>query len=211
MTRLLLRSLMLGCGLILFGLLANYVSPRGIQLTRNYFPTLSSVSTSQPQAQSVAPSSPSTQSAEAGSNQTVSASSLPPASETETNTASSVRWIDLQQAENLWQSPDREAGLILFLDARSPEQYAAGHIPGAKLFDHYHADQYLPHILPLCTLAQTIVVYCTGGQCEESEFAAATLIQVGVPIRKICIYRGGFTEWQKNGLPIETGPDTSSP
>lgn len=48
-------------------------------------------------------------------------------------------------------------------------------------------------------------MYCDGGDCEDSEFAAVTLREIGVPNAKLSIYTGGFTEWSTNGLPFEVG------
>ena len=57
-----------------------------------------------------------------------------------------------------------------------------------------------------CLQASQIVVYCHGGDCEDSEFAALALTQsAGVPAQKIFIYPGGLTEWEASGQPVETG------
>jgi rhodanese-related sulfurtransferase len=60
-------------------------------------------------------------------------------------------------------------------------------------------------VLPACLAAQKIVVYCTGGKCEDSEFAAGTLLEAGIPAAKISVYIGGITEWTAAKLPLETG------
>lgn len=93
----------------------------------------------------------------------------------------------------------------MFLDARDEAHYQAGHIPGAHLFDHYRAPNYLPTVLPVCLVAETILVYCNGGDCEDSEFAAVTLREVGVPGDKLGVLVGGFQQWETNGLPVELG------
>ena len=60
-------------------------------------------------------------------------------------------------------------------------------------------------MLPACLNATKVVVYCAGGDCEDSEFAALALIEAGVPQERLFIYAGGMTEWATNGLPIELG------
>ena len=63
----------------------------------------------------------------------------------------------------------------------------------------------MPTVLPVCLAAQKVVVYCTGGACEDSEFAALMLRDAGVPRENVYVYVGGITEWIANGLPVETG------
>ena len=60
-------------------------------------------------------------------------------------------------------------------------------------------------MLPPCLLAGQVVDYCTGGDCEDSEFAALTLSNAGVPKKKLFVFGGGMTEWATNGLPVEVG------
>ncbi len=98
-----------------------------------------------------------------------------------------------------------EQGLVILVDARDDAHYQAGHIPGAWQFDHYHPEQYLPAVLPVCLNAQKVVVYCTGGACEDSEFAAIMLREAGVPRDSLFVYTGGITEWMTNGQPLESG------
>lgn len=96
-------------------------------------------------------------------------------------------------------------GLLVLIDDRDDSHYQAGHIPGAWQFDHYHAEQYLPTVLPVCLNAQKVVVYCMGGECEDSEFAAITLGEAGVPRDRLFVYPGGISEWTSSGQPVETG------
>ena len=98
-----------------------------------------------------------------------------------------------------------EQGLVVFVDARDDQHYQAGHIPGAWQFNHYRAEQFLPTVLPVFLNAEKVVVYCGGGTCEDSEFAAIILRDVGVPREKLFVYAGGISEWMTNALPVETG------
>jgi rhodanese-related sulfurtransferase len=50
-----------------------------------------------------------------------------------------------------------------------------------------------------------VVVYCNGGECEDSEFAAIMLRDAGVPREALFIYAGGITEWKAQRLPMEAG------
>jgi rhodanese-related sulfurtransferase len=64
-------------------------------------------------------------------------------------------------------------------------------------------------VLPVCQTADQIVVYCNGGGCEDSEFAAVILGNAGIPMTRLSVYGGGLWEWATNGLPIEIGERNS--
>jgi rhodanese-related sulfurtransferase len=96
-------------------------------------------------------------------------------------------------------------GLVMFVDARQDPEYLEGHIPGAYLFDPYRADIHFGTVLMAGQNAEQIVIYCNGGDCEDSEHAALLLSQAGVPGPKLLVYSGGFEEWSTNGWPVEVG------
>jgi rhodanese-related sulfurtransferase len=104
----------------------------------------------------------------------------------------------------LVEDPMFAAGAYLLVDARRAEQYAEGHLPGALHLDPFFPDAGLPQVLPMLPVAQRIVVYCTGGQCEDSESAALLLLQFGAPADRLAVYVGGVTEWTAAGRPLET-------
>jgi rhodanese-related sulfurtransferase len=96
-------------------------------------------------------------------------------------------------------------GLVLFVDARDDRHFQEGHIPGAHQLDHFRPENYLSAVLAVCTSAEKIVVYCNGGDCEDSEFTAIMLTQAGVPADRLFIYAGGISEWKQHGEPVELG------
>ena len=87
--------------------------------------------------------------------------------------------------------------------------YQQGHIPGAYEFDPYRPEKYFGDVLPVCQKAEQIVVYCNGGDCDDSESAALLLRDVGIPNQKLFVYGGGMAEWITNSLPVETGARNS--
>jgi len=91
------------------------------------------------------------------------------------------------------------------INARDEQHYREGHIPGACEFDPYHPEKYFATVLPVCQAAEQIVLYCNGGDCDDSESAAITLRDVGIANQKLFVYTGGITEWTTNGLPVEIG------
>jgi len=179
----------------LFGFAANAISPRGLVLTRNYFPGT---------ARSPLPTATATQLVPGTGDTNVTVAS--PAKLLATRLeAKGLQLVDSNQVAQLFRDPRYEQELVVFIDARDDPHYQAGHIPGAYQFDHYRAENYLATVLPVCQSAEEIVVYCTGGDCEDSEFTALTLGDAGIPKERLLVYGGGMTEWTTNGLPVEIG------
>jgi rhodanese-related sulfurtransferase len=92
----------------------------------------------------------------------------------------------------------------LFLDARPPEEYKDGHIPGATLFYADDFDKYAPQVLPnLLDKNQEIICYCHGSTCELSITLARRLMEIGYT--NVKVFFGGWPQWKKAGYPINTG------
>ncbi|MGB7769177.1 MAG: rhodanese-like domain-containing protein [Verrucomicrobiia bacterium] len=178
-----------------FAFAANQISPRGLALARNYFPT--GINNSVRLA--------------AATGLPVAASSANPATPSPAQQLADqmkqkgLQLIDGRRAVQLFHDSRLKPGVIVFIDARDEEHYRAGHVPGAYEFDPYHPEKYFPAVLPVCQTAEQIVVYCHGGDCDDSETAALLLRDVGIPNQKLFVYGGGMTEWTNNRLPIETG------
>ena len=171
---------------------ANALSPRGLQLTRNYFPGI--------KLPSPAPV------ASAAAATTNSPLELLSAHLRENG----LQLADSAQAVRLFRDPRRELDGVIFIDARDQEHYRAGHIPGAYHFDRFYPENYLISVVQVCQTAQQIVFYCNGGDCDDSEHAAIMLRDsIGIPKEKVFVYGGGMNEWTANGLPIEVGARNS--
>jgi rhodanese-related sulfurtransferase len=97
-----------------------------------------------------------------------------------------------------------DAGVAVFVDARSPEEYAVGHIPGAVSlpFDDVFKDpEKAKH---LDTHGRAIVVtYCGGGDCDLSRNLAFSLIDAGQ--KKVLVFMGGLPGWKEGGNAVATG------
>jgi len=98
---------------------------------------------------------------------------------------------------------------VLFLDARRTSVFEEGHIPGARSYSVWESDiddkvsslfnersdprdQNLP-----------IVIYCSGGACEDSHMLAQKLW--GIQFNNVYVYKDGYPDWQKRGWPVKTG------
>ena len=116
-----------------------------------------------------------------------------------------LQLADVSQAARLFHDPRFKQDIVVFVDARDEQHYQEGHIPGAYEFDPYRPEKYFAAVLPVCKAAEQIVVYCNGGDCDDSETAAILLRDVGIANQKLFVYGGGITEWTTNGLPVEMG------
>ncbi len=172
---------------LVFGWLANAVSPRGLQWTRDYFPLLQ-VEPAPPGPALATTDVPSGDAAEAQAMARVQARGF-------------IAW-NFARAAEAFEDPRRLTGQVIWVDARPEAQYRRGHIPGARHFDPYRPEQQLLEVLALCLRADQVVVYCSGGQCEDAELAAHLLQQAGVPRERLVIYVGGFGEWVQRGQPV---------
>jgi rhodanese-related sulfurtransferase len=81
----------------------------------------------------------------------------------------------------------------LVLDVRSAEEYASGHVPGARNLSHDQVAARLAELGP----AREVVVYCESGR--RADLAADVLRDAGFTVRHLV---GDMAEW-RNPLPIE--------
>ncbi len=87
-------------------------------------------------------------------------------------------------------------GLVTVLDVRPPEEYAAGHLPGAVNVTLPELEKHLKDLDP----KQEVVAYCRGPHCVLAFDAVARLREKGLKARRL---QDGFPEWKQAGLPIE--------
>lgn len=88
-------------------------------------------------------------------------------------------------------------GLVTVLDVRPPEEYAAGHLPGAINVPLSDLEKHL------ATLPKDneVVAYCRGPYCVLAYEAVARLRARGYAARRL---ESGFPEWKKAGFEVET-------
>jgi rhodanese-related sulfurtransferase/DNA-binding transcriptional ArsR family regulator len=89
-------------------------------------------------------------------------------------------------------------GLVTVLDVRPPEEYAAGHLPGAINIPVHQLEKRIKEL----PKRREIVAYCRGPYCLMSYDAVALLRKKGMKARRL---EAGLPEWRLGGLPVETG------
>jgi rhodanese-related sulfurtransferase len=95
---------------------------------------------------------------------------------------------------------------VVFLDARRSSVYKEGHIQGARSFPVWESDidaRVKTFFEEGHDQRAPIVVYCSGGDCEDSHMLSEKLYFVGFD--NALVYKGGFPDWQKRGLPVSKG------
>lgn len=95
---------------------------------------------------------------------------------------------------------------VPFLDARRTSVYAQGHIAGARPFSVWEADvddKVKAFFEEGRDQRAPVVVYCSGGECEDSHMLAERLYKVGFD--NVLVYKDGFPDWQRRGLSVASG------
>jgi rhodanese-related sulfurtransferase len=103
---------------------------------------------------------------------------------------------DITHAKSLY-----DTGHVLFVDARSIEDYTDGHIKGAVSLPVGQYDDQIDAFLDLHDLDSPIVTYCSGRTCEDSHHLARLLLERGY--LNISVMIDGFPGWEAEGYPIE--------
>jgi ArsR family transcriptional regulator len=89
-------------------------------------------------------------------------------------------------------------GLVTVLDVRPEDEFALGHLPGARNIPLGELKRRLPKL----DRNTEIVAYCRGPYCVLSFEAVAQLRKLGFKARRL---EDGLPEWKAAGLPVEIG------
>ena len=84
------------------------------------------------------------------------------------------------------------------VDVREPEEWAAGHIPGAKHVPKSYLESRIEGAVP--DRAQHVILYCASG--NRSAWATRTLIE-DLGYEHVESMTGGFTLWKDRGYEVE--------
>jgi rhodanese-related sulfurtransferase len=87
-------------------------------------------------------------------------------------------------------------GLVTVLDVRPPEEFAAGHVPGAINIPVHELEKRLKDL----PKRKEVIAYCRGPYCLMSFEAVEKLRKRGWRARRL---ENGLPEWRAAGLPVE--------
>lgn len=95
----------------------------------------------------------------------------------------------------------------LFLDARRTRDFAQGHVAGSRSFPVWESEVVKERVESLVAEGREgrlpVVLYCSGGDCEDSHLLAQTLFGAG--FENLLVYRDGFPDWVARGGAVSTG------
>jgi len=100
---------------------------------------------------------------------------------------------DVKHAYEHWQAGAKSPVPFIFIDVRTPEEYRAGHIEGAKLIPLQQLEERLAEV----PKERRVYVYCRSG--KRSTAAANILVKAGYT--NVENIQGGITSWREAGYP----------
>jgi rhodanese-related sulfurtransferase len=91
----------------------------------------------------------------------------------------------------------------LFVDARTAEEFAKGHIPGSVSlpFAHFNGEEYFMTTFDLVDSGKELVIYCSSRECDDGRLLAAELEMLGCT--NVILFIDGFDGWEKEGGEVE--------
>jgi rhodanese-related sulfurtransferase len=100
-------------------------------------------------------------------------------------------------------TPDEAAlmlkGRALVIDVRTPDEFAEGHIPGAKNVD-FLGDDFEKQIAALLA-DRPLIVHCAAGNRSSKAVVKIAAVQKSAQIFHL---KSGFNGWKAAGKPVET-------
>lgn len=104
--------------------------------------------------------------------------------------------VDIKPETLLARTAKHDASLVI-LDVRTPEEFAQGHVPGAKNIPHDQLANRIAEVMG--DKNKEVVLYCHSGR--RAGLAADTLKANG--FEKILHLEGDMQKWTEAGRPLE--------
>lgn len=175
-------------------------------------PNVSPIPERQPKEVLPPPPSPPPQPAAAAPTKTALATAVvqkampTPIAETKVSTTGAASPFAEIDSEAAWKA--HQAG-ARFLDARRTADYRSGHIAGAWCAPVWESDLDA-HLTAFeagsgASYTDLLVLYCGGGDCQDSHLLAGRLLALGY--RNLRIYRDGYPDWTAKERPVRKGPE----
>jgi rhodanese-related sulfurtransferase len=115
---------------------------------------------------------------------------------TPVETVPAEREIPMQEAVRLF-----ETGAALFVDARSADDYRAGHIKGAVNMPVAEFDERIGLLFETVPPGIPLITYCEGEMCHLSQELSEKLVLAG--FEPVYHLKDGWGQWKARRLPYE--------
>lgn len=83
-----------------------------------------------------------------------------------------------------------------WVDARSDEEFARDHVPGAVSLNEDRWNELLPQFLARWSPQKRVIVYCSAERCNAAREVAKRL-RDEAQLKNIFVLQGGWEEWLK--------------
>jgi len=110
-------------------------------------------------------------------------------------TTGAYKNVSVAQTHDLWLQGENAKSPFMLLDVRTPEEYAAGHIAGAKLIPVQVLAEHLNEV----PKGKQVYVYCHSG----TRSARASKLLTANGFKNIENIEGGIVAWKEAGYPVE--------
>jgi rhodanese-related sulfurtransferase len=87
-------------------------------------------------------------------------------------------------------------GNVIWVDARSDEEFARDHVPGALSLNEDRWNELLPQFLAVWSPEKKVVVYCSSLSCNASREVARRLHKEA-QLSDVFVLEGGWEAWLK--------------
>jgi rhodanese-related sulfurtransferase len=115
-----------------------------------------------------------------------------------------VEELAVQQNINVSPLPvalgKHRSGESIFVDARSADHFAQGHISGAVSVPFDQFEDCFSVVIDLIDSGRELVVYCRNRECDDALMLAAELQALGAS--NLMLYVDGIELWEEHGGPI---------
>lgn len=117
-----------------------------------------------------------------------------------------ILYTNLTEVRNISQA---KPGTVYLIDARAPQDFAAGHIPGANNLQLYQVPYRKDSLDPALDRYKMLIVYGEAPNSPSAKGMTKRLMFVGA--KEVRMFNGGILEWTRSGNPVEKGTAGESP
>lgn len=117
-----------------------------------------------------------------------------------------ILYTNLAEVRNIAQA---KPGTVYLIDARAPQDFAAGHIPGANNLQLYDVRYQKDSLDPALARYDMLIVYGEAPNSPSAKGMTKRLMFVGA--KEVRMFNGGMLEWTRTGNAVAKGATGDAP